>query len=373
MPQSTKCANPRCDHVRPSGFFESIWASKGIVRDGRWFCSLSCYRASLKRRKGIRGEGESRADGAVERVHKRLGDILVSYGILSDEELCASLAYQRRTGKRIGQVLIDLGLVPRQVILAALSKQKGARWVDVLQLRFDTKALRLLDAARAREFMALPFGFAGEQVVLATPFPHVKPRVAALREAIGKPVLPVFSREEDILVGIDRAYSRFGASQEGGRSVAKSFLDKKVGQVLLAQRLITGDQLKRALALQQGQNLKIGKVLVRLGYISESDLARALAKQSACFWVDLAKCSIPQSALSLISAELASEFEVLPIRWSQGMLWVATDDPVNRQKLMRLEKRLGCRVSPVACARSDLIAKIEECYGVSSGNVGLGG
>ena len=55
----------------------------------------------------------------------RLGEILVSDGLLTRAGLECALAAQQRSGELLGRVLLDLGLVGRADLLAAIAKQQG--------------------------------------------------------------------------------------------------------------------------------------------------------------------------------------------------------------------------------------------------------
>ncbi len=55
----------------------------------------------------------------------RLGEILVSDGLLTPKGLELALAEQQRSGELLGRVLLDLGLVAQADLLAAIAKQQG--------------------------------------------------------------------------------------------------------------------------------------------------------------------------------------------------------------------------------------------------------
>ena len=73
---------------------------------------------------GLRESTDVAIAGA-QRSRGRLGEILVTDGLLSSDDLARALAQQRRTGRLLGRVLVDLGLVAQADLLAALAKQQG--------------------------------------------------------------------------------------------------------------------------------------------------------------------------------------------------------------------------------------------------------
>ena len=54
---------------------------------------------------------------------------------------------------------------------------------------------------------------------------------------------------------------------------------KKIGEVLVYNKVINEDQLNKALLEQKSTKGKLGNVLIKLGYISENDLTDAYSQQ----------------------------------------------------------------------------------------------
>jgi len=359
-----KCANPECDHHRPSGFLESLWASRGFVFDGRWFCSNICYKRFTKLgEQQVASETEALEPPSVDMTNMRLGEILVACGIVGNEELSACVAKRERSDRRIGQVLVESGLITREAVLAALSKQRGVPWVDVFMLSYDDAALALLSFEDAKKEQALPFGFVDGQVLVATSAAGDKERLAGLERRMGRPIRPLFSPEDELAVAIEQAY-RTGEQLGREKKVRRlSPADRRLGQIMLVEGMITPSQLEQALLAQGEDAARLGHILLRLGFIEEEELVRVLGKQCGCMWLDLSSSTIPARTIDLLSREIAHEFRVVPVKYSNGVLDVATDDPTDRARLRRLESRLSRRIEPVVCATSQLNAALKRYYG----------
>ena len=54
---------------------------------------------------------------------RRLGDIFVERGIISEEQLREGLEQQRETGGKLGEVLIELGFITRVGLAGVISEQ----------------------------------------------------------------------------------------------------------------------------------------------------------------------------------------------------------------------------------------------------------
>lgn len=86
----------------------------------------------------------------------RLGDLLVQQNLLSNEQVQAALAEQKRSGRRLGPILVDHGYVTETGIAQALARQFNADFVDLRNFSPREELLKLLPEAPARRFRAIP-------------------------------------------------------------------------------------------------------------------------------------------------------------------------------------------------------------------------
>jgi type IV pilus assembly protein PilB len=86
-----------------------------------------------------------------------LGELMVSEGLVSREQLAHVLAEQKRTGDKLGQILVRLELISEEQLIVFLSKQYQVRALSALaQLTIDPAVLALVPAALARKHDVLP-------------------------------------------------------------------------------------------------------------------------------------------------------------------------------------------------------------------------
>ncbi len=89
----------------------------------------------------------------------RLGDLLIEQGLLTQEQLKASLDQQKATGRKLGRIFVDSGYVTEEGISQALARQLRAPFIDLRGFKPpDEKLLKLLSEAQARRFRALVLG-----------------------------------------------------------------------------------------------------------------------------------------------------------------------------------------------------------------------
>ena len=80
---------------------------------------------------------------------------------------------------------------------------------------------------------------------------------------------------------------------------------RHIGQILIAQGILTEDQLRIALLEQLKTNQPVGKLLVNLGFVSEATLRDALSESLGKQSVDLSNAVIDPAALKLVPRDLA--------------------------------------------------------------------
>lgn len=140
-----------------------------------------------------------------------------------------------------------------------------------------------------------------------------------------------------------------------------------LGQQLLAQGLISEDQLRIALQEQQRQNIPMGRLLVRLGFVSEATLREALGVTLGKRTVDLAHALVDPDALRLVPQALAKRHLLLPLNYTPAhrRLTVAVSDVNDIVALDQLRALLpdGIELDTVLAGETELAHAIDQAYG----------
>ena len=100
----------------------------------------------------------------------------------------------------------------------------------------------------------------------------------------------------------------------------------RLGELLVQQGLITKDQLAIVLAEQRNSNVPIGRLLVRLGFVTETAIRDIMARTVGQESIDLAQVIADPEALSLVPEEFARRNHLLPIAYdpAEHVLTIAT-------------------------------------------------
>lgn len=89
---------------------------------------------------------------------RRLGEILIDAGVLTDPQLKTALGEQRKWGGKLGRTLIELGFVDEQTMVLALSRQLHVPAVDLDKATVSPDVLAMLDVDTAMKYGVIPIG-----------------------------------------------------------------------------------------------------------------------------------------------------------------------------------------------------------------------
>lgn len=138
--------------------------------------------------------------------------------------------------------------------------------------------------------------------------------------------------------------------------------NKKLGDILVENMLITQEQLMSALALQKNTNKKLGRVLIDEGYVDEEQIIKILELQLGITHVKLDTYTIESSAPFLINERLARKHNLIPIRLDRNKIIVAMSDPLNIFAIDDVKVATGYEVEPVISSFKEVENAINQYY-----------
>ncbi len=90
---------------------------------------------------------------------KRLGDELVSRGLVTSDQITIAITEQKKTGKPLGQTLLDLGFVSEAIMRDVLSESIGRESIDLSRAVPDPDAIKLISKQLASRYTVLPVSY----------------------------------------------------------------------------------------------------------------------------------------------------------------------------------------------------------------------
>ena len=136
----------------------------------------------------------------------------------------------------------------------------------------------------------------------------------------------------------------------------------QLGQLLVAEGLITEAQLSRALDAQQSTSAQLGTVLVNQGALHEDRLTLALSLHLEVPIADLKHGGVDVDVARTLPEDFARRNLVLPVRRDNGHIAVAMSDPSNVVVLNDIRLITGYPVAPYIASRADILANLTRVH-----------
>jgi len=139
-------------------------------------------------------------------------------------------------------------------------------------------------------------------------------------------------------------------------------VNRRLGDLLVADGLLSADQLKKALAEQKGSPEKLGSILVRLNFVNEDQLIGFLSRQYGVPSITLAQLDIDPDVLKLVPSPIARKYEVIPVRKMGNSLALAMADPTNVFALDDISFMTNLQVLPLVASQTAIKKAIDRNY-----------
>jgi hypothetical protein len=139
-----------------------------------------------------------------------------------------------------------------------------------------------------------------------------------------------------------------------------------LGALLLAERLISAEQLELALLEQEQLRRRLGEILVDFGWVTSEQIALALAKQYDLEFVDLRTAAVDPRAPVLLEPEAAERYQAVPVGFLDGdVLLMAIADPTDVGACDEIRELLGRPIQLAVCDAAALDEALAAAYEVA--------
>jgi type IV pilus assembly protein PilB len=141
-------------------------------------------------------------------------------------------------------------------------------------------------------------------------------------------------------------------------------MSQRLGDLLVREKIITPDQLEKALKKQRdsGPNARLGTVLVTLGFVSDEEITNFLSRQYGVPAINLQYFEIDAAVVKLIPEETAKRYQILPLSRVGASLTIAMVDPTNVFAMDDIKFMTGFNIEPVVASESAIMDAIEKAY-----------
>ncbi|MEN6431017.1 MAG: ATPase, T2SS/T4P/T4SS family [Coriobacteriales bacterium] len=201
-------------------------------------------------------------------TRERLGDLLVTAGVLDEEQLQAALELQAKEGGKLGELLVRQLILDEEQLARTLAGQKGMEFVNLAVYPIDRDAVAQIPERLARRHHVLTVGYAEGSLVLAMADPLDIEAIDDVKVRTGMSVTPVVATATQIQYAIDKYVASADAFQDVV-SVAQVEDEDAVVEVeddVPIVRLV--NQLIREAVIEQASDIHIepGGTSIRIRY-----------------------------------------------------------------------------------------------------------
>lgn len=136
----------------------------------------------------------------------------------------------------------------------------------------------------------------------------------------------------------------------------------RLGELLVRNKILTQEQVNKAIAEHKAHRERLVTSLSRLKLISEEDLAAFLARQYSAPSINLEEFEVDTGVTRLISAEVVQRYHLMPISKTGSTLIVAMCDPSNMFAIDDIKFMTGHNVEVVVATDSAIKKAIDKYY-----------
>ena len=104
-------------------------------------------------------------------------------------------------------------------------------------------------------------------------------------------------------------------------------MERKLGELLVEDSVISSDQLEQAMDKQDGKGGSLGHILMEMGVADEWEIAAALGKRLNVPFITLSQYEIDREVLASIPRDVVLKYSIVPVDRTGDTLTVALPDP----------------------------------------------
>ena len=136
----------------------------------------------------------------------------------------------------------------------------------------------------------------------------------------------------------------------------------RIGDLLVQHRIISHEQLMAALAEQKKTGRKLGRTLIDMNVINETDLLNFLSRQLQIPFLDIAQYKRKPEVCRELPESLARRFRVMLLESGANDVLLAMADPTDLMSMDEISRALKKRIRPAVVREADLLSAIDQAY-----------
>ncbi|MGD8858389.1 MAG: type IV-A pilus assembly ATPase PilB [Myxococcales bacterium] len=136
----------------------------------------------------------------------------------------------------------------------------------------------------------------------------------------------------------------------------------RIGELLVRQKLISLQQLRKAQEEQRKDGTSLGYALAKMGFVSDQQITDFLSQQYRVQAVDLREYEIDPDVIKLLNSDVCERHKIIPVSRAGSSLIVAMADPSNLHAIDDIKFTTGYNVEPVVASEAAIMEAIDRYY-----------
>jgi len=136
----------------------------------------------------------------------------------------------------------------------------------------------------------------------------------------------------------------------------------RLGDILVAQKLISQEQLARALEEQKKTGRKLGRLLVEQGYVTDEQICEAISRQLGIPYINLRYYNFNREVVRRLPETLARRFRAIVLEEREGAYLVGMADPTDLFAYDELSRALKREIRTAVVSEPLLMHTIDHVY-----------
>ncbi len=146
-------------------------------------------------------------------AYMRLGDLLISAGVINNNQLDDALVLQKQTGQRLGDVLIENNIITERQLIEALQMQLGVEYIDLTMVSIPVELAKFVPRAIAKKYCAVPVKLVKDELYVAISDPLNFLAQEEIKASSHKQVIPMIAAHAAIDQAISTLYGNEGTAR----------------------------------------------------------------------------------------------------------------------------------------------------------------
>lgn len=139
-------------------------------------------------------------------------------------------------------------------------------------------------------------------------------------------------------------------------------LKERLTQLLVDNKLITKEQLDKAIEAQREKGGGLCGIITGLGFIKEEQLISTLSQGLGLPLIDLKRFNIDHEILKLIPVDIARHYQIIPVSKMGNTVTLAMADPLNIFAIDDVKALTGYKINPIISSAGDISQAIDLVY-----------